>query len=92
MDYYGRRNDVLFAWQNVPFPYIIPQLAGTIVRGLWGGVRIGRVRAMLRGALDGVSECLGRSYERRPVSRRTYLEFRRRMRSITVSHVQTQTD
>jgi glycosyltransferase involved in cell wall biosynthesis len=79
MDYYGRRNDVLFAWQNVPWPYFLPQLAGTIVKGLWGGVKIGRVGAMLRGVRDGLQECLWREHERKPVSRATYREFRRRL-------------
>jgi glycosyltransferase involved in cell wall biosynthesis len=79
MDYYGRRNDVLFAWQNVPAPYFLPQLAGTIVKGLWGGVRMGRVRSMTRGVWDGLSECLRGEHERKPVSRETYLGFRRRL-------------
>jgi glycosyltransferase involved in cell wall biosynthesis len=79
MDYYGRRNDVLFAWQNVPSPYLLPQLAGTIAKGLWGGLRIGRVRQMLRGVREGLSECLRGEHERKPVSKATYLEFRRRL-------------
>jgi GT2 family glycosyltransferase len=79
MDYYGRRNDVLFAWQNVPSPYLLPQLAGTIAKGMWGGVRIGRVRQMLRGIRDGLSECLRGEHERKPVSKATYQEFRRRL-------------
>jgi GT2 family glycosyltransferase len=79
MDYFGRRNDILFAWQNVPSPYVLPQLAGTIAKGLWGGVKIGRVRHMLRGVRDGLSECLRGEHERRPVSNATYREFRRRL-------------
>lgn len=33
MDFYGRRNDVLFAWQNVPMPFFPIHLAATIVKG-----------------------------------------------------------
>jgi glycosyltransferase involved in cell wall biosynthesis len=81
MDYYGRRNDVLFAWQNVPWPYLGPQLLGSIAKGLWCGVRLGRVRPMLRGVRDGLMECFWpRSHERKPVSRAAYREYRRRIR------------
>ena len=31
MDLYGRRNDVLFAWHNVPWPTVVPHLLGTTV-------------------------------------------------------------
>jgi GT2 family glycosyltransferase len=83
MDYYGRRNDVLFAWQNVPSPYFWPHLLVSIAKGLWSGVKVRRVRAMLRGAWDGLAECLvARKHERRPVSTATYREHRRRIRGI----------
>lgn len=83
MDYYGRRNDALFAWQNVPVPYFWPHLLGSIAKGLWCGVKARRVRSMFRGAWDGLAECLlERKHERKPVSRATYREHRRRIRGI----------
>jgi hypothetical protein len=39
MDLYGRRNDVLFAWHNVPMPYFPAHLLGVTINGLRFGVR-----------------------------------------------------
>ncbi|MGH7213703.1 MAG: glycosyltransferase family 2 protein, partial [Tepidisphaeraceae bacterium] len=37
MDVYGRRNDVLYAWHNVPLPYLPGHLLATTFNGLcWG--------------------------------------------------------
>ena len=34
MHFYGRRNDILFAWNNVPTNGLVPHLAGTTLKGL----------------------------------------------------------
>jgi len=81
MDFYGRRNDVLFAWQNVPSPYLWPHLLGTIAKGLWGGVKERRIWSMLLGVGTGLVESLlERRHARKPVSTATYREYRRRIR------------
>jgi len=49
MDFYGRRNDVLFHWQNTPMPDIFWQLPKTIAGGVACAAKVGRWRKMLEG-------------------------------------------
>jgi glycosyltransferase involved in cell wall biosynthesis len=49
MDFYGRRNDVLFHWQNTPMPDLLWQLPKTIAGGLVCAAKVGRWRKMLEG-------------------------------------------
>ena len=72
MDRFGRRNDVLFAWHNVPPPFLVAHLAATTARGAIFGVRVRRPRRMLQGLLDGFASMPGERHHRRPVSRHTY--------------------
>lgn len=76
MDLYGRRNDVLFAWHNVPASALIPQMLGTTVRGVGFGVRCGRPLRMLNGLVRGYAACFREWGNRRPVSPATYRLFR----------------
>jgi GT2 family glycosyltransferase len=81
MDYYGRRNDVLFAWHYAPMPILPVHLIGTAINGLRSAWRAGRYGRMLRGTLAGFSECPGRIGERVPVSRGLYRLHRSLKRS-----------
>lgn len=72
MDFYGRRNDVLFAWHNVPTSYFPIHLLGTTLNGLLFGVRCGRFARMARGIAAGYVECWRARRERQPVSVSTY--------------------
>jgi GT2 family glycosyltransferase len=67
MDFFGRRNDLLFAWHNVPFPYFPLHLCGTTVNGIISAARAGRFARMFRGIITGYGECVRRWHERRPV-------------------------
>jgi hypothetical protein len=49
MDFYGRRNDVLFHWQNTPMPDLLWQLPKTIAGGLVCAAKVGRWRKILEG-------------------------------------------
>ena len=49
MDFYGRRNDVLFHWQITPMPDLLWQLPMTIAGGLLCAYRVKRWRKMLEG-------------------------------------------
>jgi GT2 family glycosyltransferase len=76
MDYYGRRNDILFAWRCAPLPQLVPFVARAVVKGLLIGVRVRRPRNMLRGIFAGFRACEGRA----PVSRKLWrrsLDLRR---------------
>jgi glycosyltransferase involved in cell wall biosynthesis len=72
MDLYGRRNDILYAWYNVPFPHFSGHLIGTTVRGAMFGVRIGRPGRMIQGLMNGYGAMLHEINRRRPVRRQTY--------------------
>ena len=75
-EFYGRRNDVLFAWHNVPMPWLPIHLIATTFNGLVFGFRSRHLFAMLKGIVAGYSECL-RGQQREPVSPNLYRLHRR---------------
>jgi glycosyltransferase involved in cell wall biosynthesis len=70
MDYYGTRNAVLFAWQNVPLPFLLAHLPATTIRCLLHTSRPDRFRTRLSGLIAGYRECVRRPRE--PVSWSAY--------------------
>ncbi|HEY1370721.1 MAG TPA: glycosyltransferase family A protein [Gaiellaceae bacterium] len=71
MDYYGRRNDLLFGWTTLPaseLPLHLGRCAVRTVR-LAGGQR--RFRHHLSGTLAGITDCVRHRRDRRPVSSAT---------------------
>lgn len=76
-DYYGRRNDVLFAWHNVPWPAVLGYWLATTLNGLWFGCRVGRPVRMAGGLLGGYRDCARYWRLRRPLPARTCRLFRR---------------
>jgi glycosyltransferase involved in cell wall biosynthesis len=66
MDFYGRRNDVLFHWQNTPMPDLLWQLPKTIAGGLVCAAKVGRWRKMLEGIGAGFLAIAG-GVKREPV-------------------------
>ena len=80
MDLYGRRNDVLYAWYNVPMPAFPIQLLGTTWLGVKFGFKVGRPGRMLHGLLNGYAAILREFSERKPVSMSTY-RINRRLRA-----------
>lgn len=89
MDYYGRRNDILFAWQNIPLPDLFVHLPATTLNGLRTAIRVGRYRQMLAGIAAGYASSAVRLKLRRPVSRSTFKLFRRlkRVGALTLGDV-----
>lgn len=77
MDYYGRRNDILFAWHHVPFQFFPVHLARTSFNGIGAALRARRFYSMAAGMLAGYYGCVRRWSERSPVSKRTYMMNRR---------------
>lgn len=77
MDYYGRRNDILFAWHNVPRPYLPVHLAGVTYHGLLHGVKLKRPLRMAWGLWHGYLNCLRQWTERRPINSSAYRLYRR---------------
>jgi glycosyltransferase involved in cell wall biosynthesis len=77
MDFYGRRNDILFAWHNVPMPYLALHLVATTLNGLRAGLKTGRLFRMLQGMGAGYRDCMRERRERRPVAAAIYHLSRR---------------
>lgn len=77
----GARNHVLFAWHNVPQPYLLPHLAVTSVRCAALGVRIRHPLLIARGLLQGYRECVSGRAARQPVARAVYTLSRRLKRA-----------
>jgi GT2 family glycosyltransferase len=77
MDYYGARNTVLFAYQNVPLPYLPFHLAAAS----WNVAKLtlepSRFAYRLKAIGDAYQWCLRNRSERRPVAASSYLLFRR---------------
>jgi GT2 family glycosyltransferase len=69
MWFYECRNDILFAWHNVPMPDLVLQLAKTIVHMLWLGRGVRRTRLFASGLRSGLRAALGDRSGRRPVRR-----------------------
>lgn len=68
----GASSQVLWAWRDVPMPYLVPQLGAVTLNALILGLRIGRLRDKARGLLIGYATA-GREFrKRRPVRRQTY--------------------
>ena len=80
-NYYGRRNDVLFAWHNVPFTFWPIHLLGTTLNGLLTALESTNAERMLLGMIHGYAAIVRRWRERRPVSVPVYLLHRRLKKS-----------
>jgi glycosyltransferase involved in cell wall biosynthesis len=77
MDYYGARNKVLFAWQNIPFPDVAGHLAATSVKTLLYALRPDRFWTRLRGVVTAYALCANGQAGRFPVTQSTYRLSRR---------------
>jgi glycosyltransferase involved in cell wall biosynthesis len=76
MDVFGRRNDVLFAWYNVPLRYLPIHMTATVLNGLRHGIRTRRLMNMVRGCIDGFVTGWKSRGDRRPVSAPIYRLWR----------------
>ena len=74
---YARRNDLLYAWLDVPMPYLPIHALGTLANGLRHGLRTRRTRWMLEGVLAGLSACLHHRRARHAVDASAYRLHRR---------------
>lgn len=71
-DFCGRRNDILFAWHNVPARSLPIHLAGTTWNGFISALRASHRWSALKGMLDGYAQIPVRWNARRPVTAQTY--------------------
>lgn len=75
--FYGRRNDVLFAFMNVPALNLPLHLMGTTVNGIRTMMRVPQPHAMVHGLFLGWVDGIRLLKTRRPVCHSTYRRFRR---------------
>jgi GT2 family glycosyltransferase len=66
---YGRRNELLHVWRNVPSPWAAPYLVGYAGKGLLRALRARRAGWALRGIASGVAAVARDLGGRRPVGR-----------------------
>jgi len=75
--YSGRRNDIRFAWHNVPMPDFPLHLVGTTFNGFKAALTQGCFSSMVSGTAAGYADLFRRRHERNPVTRDTYRLHRR---------------
>jgi GT2 family glycosyltransferase len=75
-DFHGRRNDLLFAWHNVPSSRLLLHLLGTTWNGLRAAASTGRWRSHMSGLLAGWRSILSGACHRQPVNASVYQSFR----------------
>jgi GT2 family glycosyltransferase len=73
---YGPRNDVLFAWHNVPMPALLTRLLEVSLYQLWLGLGVRRPLLFARSLANGYASAFRARSRRRPVSRRAYRVYR----------------
>ena len=72
MDFHGARNKVMYAWNNVPFPYFPIHLAVTTFMTSIQARQPGRALTRWRGVADAYARCLTGRADRRPVAPAVY--------------------
>jgi GT2 family glycosyltransferase len=72
MDYYGARNKVLYAWNNVPWPFLPMHLAATTFMTSIFALQPARLLTRLRGVLAAYALCGCGQGDRRPVRPSVY--------------------
>lgn len=77
MDLYGRRNSILYAWHNEPWPDAAVRVVEMTVKGIGWGVVIRRPLTMLLGLAQGYHACWLERRNRAPVPRGINRVFRR---------------
>lgn len=80
MELYGRRNELLHVWANVPWPWTVPFMAVYAAKALRHGFATGRARVQLRGLRWGLRDIARGADHRRPVTHRTLIVDRRMRR------------
>jgi glycosyltransferase involved in cell wall biosynthesis len=71
VDYYGRRNDILFVWHNVPLAFLPRHLLGTTINGARWAIAA-KSSAMVRGILAGYGAMARLWSKRAPVPAPVY--------------------
>jgi len=76
MDFYGRRNDVLFGWRYAPGLILPVHLLATTINGCRVALATGRLRSHGRGLIQGWRQILSGAIARQPVTLGVYRLYR----------------
>lgn len=79
-DFCCRRNDLLFAWHNVPASHLPAHLAGTTINGVMSSLRAPNTLSAFKGMASGYAQIALRHVDREPVSVAVY-RLQRRLKS-----------
>lgn len=74
-DFYGRRNDVLSDFLNIPAPDHFYHASRAVIHGINFGMRNKKLGVSLKGLAAGLGDCWNLQRERSPVKRRTFEVF-----------------
>lgn len=85
MDLYGRRNNVLFGWHNVPAGILPAYLTATTCNGIMHGLRVGRPWTMMQGLGQGYCAIWQERKQRLPVSPAAFDLYRELIKRKAVS-------
>ncbi len=66
-DIFGRQNDLVFFFCNAPLQYLIIYLLGTLIKGMWYGIKVGRINNMIKGFCQGFKLLFSQQKMRFPV-------------------------
>jgi GT2 family glycosyltransferase len=75
--YHNVRGHFIYAWHNVPWPYLPLHAAATAASKVFDGLRRNRLKSAALGLGDAISAILSSKAARSPVSRGTYRLMRR---------------
>lgn len=77
-DFYGRRNDILFIYLNVPKLYRPAYLLGSILKGILFGIRVKRLPNMLKGLSAGLKILFSNQFKPlvQPVNKKSFQAYR----------------
>jgi hypothetical protein len=85
MDYYGPRNKILYAWQNVPLPFLSAHISMTTARAAVHALTPSRLFTRVRGIADAYRFICAGKCSRVPVRAETYALARELKRRGAVS-------
>jgi len=88
IDLYGRRNNVLFGWYNVPAHVLPVYMAATSWYGFAHGLRVRRPWTMIEGLARGYGAIWSQYRERTPISNSTFRLYRELVRRQIVPYAQ----
>ena len=88
VDLYGRRNNILFGWYNVPAVILPAYLAFTTWNGLIHGFRVRRPWTMIEGLAGGYRAIWTERKQRAPVGQKAFRLYRKLVRRQAVPYAE----